>query len=68
MKIQRVQFEKLFGFFDYVIDFHENITIIHGPNGCGKTTMLKIIDAVFNQKLEVLKTTDFQSVEFFFFK
>ena len=66
MKIQRVQFEKLFGFFDYVIDFHENITIIHGPNGCGKTTMLKIIDAVFNQKLEVLKTTDFQSVEFSF--
>ena len=66
MKIKQVQYEKLFGFFDYSIDFHETVTIIHGPNGCGKTTMLKIIDAVFNKKLEVLKTTDFKSVQFLF--
>ena len=51
MKIKQVQYEKLFGFFDYSIDFHETVTIIHGPNGCGKTTMLKIMDAVFNKKL-----------------
>lgn len=66
MKITRVQYEKLFGFFDYSIDFHETVTIIHGPNGCGKTTMLKIIDAVFNKKLDILKATDFKSVLFLF--
>lgn len=66
MKIKQVQYEKLFGFFDYSIDFHETVTIIHGPNGCGKTTMLKIIDAVFNKKLDVLKTADFKSVQFLF--
>ena len=66
MKIEQIQCEKLFGFFDYSIDFHETVTIIHGPNGCGKTTILEIIDAVFNKKLEVLKTTDFKSVFFLF--
>lgn len=66
MKIIKVKFERLFGFFNYSIDFHDTVTIIHGPNGCGKTTMLKIIDAVFNKKMEVVKSTDFKSVEFFF--
>lgn len=66
MKITRVEFEKLFGFFNYSIDFHDTITIIHGPNGCGKTTMLRIIDAVFNKKIDIIKATDFKSVQFFF--
>lgn len=66
MKIKQVQFKKLFGYFDYSIDFHDTVTIIHGPNGCGKTTMLKIINAAFNKQLDTLKSTDFQSVQFFF--
>ena len=66
MKIVRVNFSKLFGFFDYSIDFNDTVTIIHGPNGCGKTTMLKIIDAVFNKKVEVIKATDFEFVHFYF--
>lgn len=66
MRIKKVQFAKLFGYFDYSIEFHEKVTIIHGPNGCGKTTMLKIIDAVFNRNVDYLKATDFQSVCFFF--
>lgn len=66
MKILKVEFARLFGFFNYSIDFHDTVTIIHGPNGCGKTTMLKIIDAVFNKKAEVIKNTDFKSVQFYF--
>lgn len=66
MKITSVEFVKLFGFFNYSIDFHDTVTIIHGPNGCGKTTMLKIIDAVFNKKMNVIKSTDFESVKFYF--
>lgn len=66
MRITQVQFKKLFGFFDYSIKFYDAVTIIHGPNGCGKTTMLKIIDAVFNKKLDIIKNTDLQSVQFFF--
>lgn len=66
MKIIRAKFDKLFDYFDYTIDFHDTVTIIHGPNGCGKTTMLKIIDAVFNKNIEFLKATEFQGVQFFF--
>lgn len=65
MKILRVEFEKLFGHFNYTIDFNHAVTIIHGLNGCGKTTMLKIIDGVFNKKISVIKNIEFKSVSFF---
>ena len=66
MKISKVEVIKLFGFYNYSIEFFDTITIIHGPNGCGKTTMLKIIDAVFNKNIQNIITTDFESVKFFF--
>lgn len=64
MKILRVEFEKLFGHFNYAIDFNHAVTIVHGLNGCGKTTMLKIIDGVFNKKISLIKNIEFQSVLF----
>ena len=48
MRIEQVSIKGLFNNFNYVIDLEDSITIIHGPNGCGKTTVFKIIDAVFN--------------------
>ncbi len=66
MKLVRVEFTKLFGYFDYSIDFHDTVTILHGLNGCGKTTMLQTIDAVFNKEMDTIKSTDLQSVSFFF--
>lgn len=42
-----IQFEKLFGRFDYDIIFNsEGLTIITGPNGYGKSTILKSIEAI----------------------
>lgn len=66
MKLVRVEFKKLFGYFDYSIDFHDTVTILHGLNGCGKTTMLQTINAVFNKKMHTIKSTDLQAVSFFF--
>lgn len=66
MKLVRVEFTKLFGYFDYSIDFHDTVTILHGLNGCGKTTMLQTINAVFNKDLDAIKSTELQSVSFFF--
>lgn len=54
MKLVRVEFTKLFGYFDYSIDFHDTVTILHGLNGCGKTTMLQTINAVFNKDIFIV--------------
>lgn len=45
-----IKIEKLFDIFDYDIEFKkEGITILTGPNGYGKTTVLKILDALATQ-------------------
>lgn len=50
MKIKSIEIHKLFDLFDYKIslDQEENITILTGPNGYGKTTILNIIYNLFN--------------------
>lgn len=66
MRIEQVKIDGLFSNFNYVIDMNDPITIIHGPNGCGKTTVFRIIDAVFNRKIDVLFEIEFSSVQFVF--
>lgn len=45
MRLKNVAVTKLFGIFDHEIpmDKPDGLTIIHGPNGFGKTVMLKMI-------------------------
>ncbi|MDD5275484.1 MAG: AAA family ATPase [Methylovulum sp.] len=45
-----IKIENLFDIFDYDIEFKkEGITILTGPNGYGKTTILKIVEAFVSQ-------------------
>lgn len=52
MKIISIKIDKLFEIFDYNISFSniENLLIITGPNGFGKTMILNIIFSLFNRK------------------
>lgn len=52
MKIQQISVKGLFGIFDHVIPLNldEHITIIHGPNGFGKTVMLRMLSGLFNRR------------------
>lgn len=52
MKINSIKIDKLFEIFDYNIPFSnkENLLIITGPNGFGKTMILNIIFSLFNRK------------------
>jgi predicted ATP-binding protein involved in virulence len=65
MKIKRVSVTKLFGMFDHVISFNldEHITIIHGSNGLGKTTLLRMINGFFNNRLSELRSIPFEAFQ-----
>ena len=61
MKIKSIDIRSLFGYFDHKIPMNTNdrITIIHGPNGVGKTTVLRLIHDLFNSQFYSLLTTPF---------
>jgi predicted ATP-binding protein involved in virulence len=64
MRITRVQVEGLFGVFDHDIPLNpsDRVTIITGPNGFGKTILLKMLEAVFNGKYGILRAVPFRQL------
>ncbi|WP_327440352.1 AAA family ATPase [Pseudomonas donghuensis] len=63
-KISEIRIYGLFGYLDHVIPLHSGgITFVHGPNGCGKTTVLKIVAAIFEWQPYVLMSEEFNRVE-----
>lgn len=64
MNIDRVRVKGLFDQFDHDLVFgtDERIMIVIGPNGFGKTTVLKLIDTLFN-RYSRLATMPFGEVE-----
>ncbi|MGF6994633.1 AAA family ATPase [Paraburkholderia sp. GAS32] len=65
-KIAEIKIFGLFGYLDHVIPLHpDGITFIHGPNGCGKTTVLKLVAAVFSWDPYVFVDEDFTKIEVF---
>ena len=67
MRITKVSVKKLFGIFDHDIPMHDSrITIIHGPNGFGKTVLLTMVHGLFNSRYKVFSDVPFEEfrVEF----
>ncbi len=62
MKIKRLKIKGLFER-NYDIDFYEDITLLYGVNGCGKTTILNILSTIISGELHDLKNYDFKSLE-----
>jgi predicted ATP-binding protein involved in virulence len=62
MKIKQISVTGLFGIFDHVIPLNdERITIVHSPNGFGKTAMLRLLNGLFNSQYSVLWKIPFKS-------
>lgn len=61
MRIKEISVYGLFGIFDHVIPLNakERITIIHGPNGFGKTAILRILRSFFNSQYSELRAIPF---------
>jgi predicted ATP-binding protein involved in virulence len=68
MKIREIKIRKLFGLFDYDIELNQNddLTILTGPNGYGKTTILNIIYNLFNQRFFYFQKLNFELISVYF--
>ena len=68
MRLRNITVKRLFGIFDHEIplDKPDGVTIIHGPNGFGKTVMLKMIAAAFQNDSTIFRNIPFSefSMEF----
>ncbi|SKB12104.1 ATPase [Planktothrix sp. PCC 11201] len=65
MQIQQVSVNGLFGIFDHVIllNMDQRITIIHGPNGFGKTAILRMLNGFFNSQYSVFRSIPFNKFQ-----
>lgn len=64
MKINRISIKNLFGIFNHEIPLNtkDHITIIHGPNGYGKTILLTLMNAIFNSQYHELRRIPFSGL------
>ncbi len=61
--LREIHIKELFGIFDYSIRLNkEGITILTGPNGYGKTTILKIIHAIARKNILFLLELSFTQI------
>lgn len=68
MNITKVTISKLFGIFNHEISFNQDsgVTIILGENGIGKTKILEVVNAVFNNDFNFLIDLEFENLSISF--
>ena len=68
MRIKNISITGLFDAFDHEIPLfqHEPITIIHGPNGVGKTSILKLISGCLRPPHRFLRSVSFKKLSLTF--
>ncbi|AZK61211.1 AAA family ATPase [Pectobacterium brasiliense] len=63
MKLTGLKIHKLFGLLDYEIPLDQSeITMLTGPNGYGKTMILKIINSILSNELNILCKLNFEYI------
>lgn len=62
MNIKSFSIEGLFNRFNHRIEFKNNINIIIGKNGVGKTTCLELLYALFRGEFSTLKEVPFKAI------
>ena len=68
MKLKTLSISKLYGAYDYEVDFNSDITFLYGTNGCGKTTILNITEAIITGMLFKLFEYDFNNITLEYYK
>lgn len=65
-KIQEIKVIKLFGEYDHQISLTDGVHVIMGENGIGKTSILKLVNALFSGDILTLTEIKFESFEILF--
>ncbi len=68
MKLLALKVDGLYGCFDYSVSFNADVTFIYGLNGCGKTTILNITEAIITGHLFKLFAYDFKNIHLIYGK
>lgn len=63
MKLKRLSIQKLYECYDYDIIFNPDVTLLYGLNGCGKTTVLNIINIIISGRLFELFNYNFHEIQ-----
>jgi ABC-type transport system involved in cytochrome c biogenesis ATPase subunit len=65
VRVRKISVEGLFGRFNYEIPLNldDRITIVHGPNGFGKTTLLRLVAGLFSRNNGTLLSTPYTKLE-----
>jgi len=64
--ITRLRIEQLFNRFDYDLDFNKGgVSILTGPNGYGKSTILRLLESFNDETLSFLFELEFQRILIF---
>ncbi|MCP5053673.1 MAG: AAA family ATPase [bacterium] len=68
MRITKISVKDLFGIFDHEIPLNskDHITIIHGPNGYGKTILLTLLNAIFKSEYHRILSVPFSKLSITF--
>ena len=61
--IKKIHIEKLFSRFDYDISINQGITIITGPNGFGKSTILRIVNAISKGNINFFRSKHINAIQ-----
>ena len=62
MKLKKLIVKKLYDAYNYSVDFNNDITFLYGTNGCGKTTVLNITEAIITGMLFKLFEYEFEMI------
>lgn len=63
MKLVALLIEGLYGCYNYNVKFNTDVTFLYGMNGCGKTTVLNITEAIITGQLFKLFGYKFKQIE-----
>lgn len=64
MKIEGIKIKGLYGS-DYDLLFNDDLSILYGANGSGKTTILEFLSAVCSGKIQNLFSYEFDKIKLF---